>query len=72
MTRETERQLSYHDGTERIGAMIARAGGVDALDQAGSHLGTFKSVKAAAAAINQSRNCTCVPDTNGGRDNING
>lgn len=49
--------------------MIARPGAVDAFDVNGCHLGSFKSVKAAAAAINQSRTSSCVPDTDGHKDN---
>jgi hypothetical protein len=69
MTRDTERQFSLYDGRDRIGAMIARAGGVDAFDVHGVHLGSFKSVKAATAAINTSLSSTCVFDTNARRDN---
>ena len=68
----TERHLSYYDGADRIVAMIARAGGVDAFDQAGCHLGTFKSVKAAVAAINTSLVCSCVGDTSARRNNSDG
>jgi hypothetical protein len=63
------RHLSYFDGIDRLGAMIARPGAVDTFDVHGVHLGTFKNIKAAKAAINTSRSSSCVPDTSGRRDN---
>jgi hypothetical protein len=64
-----DRQLSIYDGRDRIGAMIARrAGGVEAFDVHGVHLGSFNSVKAATAAINTSLSSSCVCDTNARRE----
>jgi hypothetical protein len=67
MNRDIE--LSIYDGRDRIGSMIARHGAVDAFDLSGCHLGTFKSIKAAAAAINSSLSGSCVGDTSARRDN---
>jgi hypothetical protein len=54
--------VSVYDGRDRIGIVIRRAGGVDAFDQVGAHLGTFPNIKAAAAAICNPRSSSCVRD----------
>jgi hypothetical protein len=64
-----EREFSLYDGRDRIGALIARPGTVDAFDADGVHLGTFNTIKAAHAAINTSLSGSCVCDTNARRDN---
>jgi hypothetical protein len=63
------RALSYYDGADRIGAMIARPGAVDAFDIHGIHLGRFKTIKGATSAINTSLSGSCVSDTAARRDN---
>jgi hypothetical protein len=64
-----ERHLSLYDGQDRIGAVIARPGAVDAFDVYGVHLGTFKTMKAAQAAVDTSLSGSCVCDTNARRAN---
>ena len=67
--KPAHRELSIYDGRDRIGMVIACGDRCDAFDVSGVHLGTFKKVKAAADAVTLSRSSSCVPDTNGRRDN---
>lgn len=73
MTRpneKSERHLAAYDGREFIGAAIGAGKDWRAIDDRGNALpGAFVSMKAAVAAINLARNMSCVPDTNGRRDN---
>jgi hypothetical protein len=66
---DTERQFSVFDGRDRVGSMIARSGAIDAFDVHGVHLGAFKTIKAAQAAVNTSLSGSCVCDSNARRDN---
>lgn len=61
---DTERHLHLYDGLDRIGLVVDRGGGVvDAFDVSGVHLGTFKKVKVAVAAVNTSVPLrSCVAD----------
>jgi hypothetical protein len=65
---ELERQLSIYDGRDRIGAIIARPGACEVFDAGGCHIGSFKSIKAAKAAIHTSLSGLRVCDFNAGRD----
>jgi hypothetical protein len=64
-----ERHLSLYDGQDRIGAVISRPGAVDAFDVYGIHLGTFKTMQAAQAAIDTSLSGSSVCDCSARRDN---
>ena len=63
------RQLSIYDGRERIGMVIEGGARCDAFDVAGVYIGSFNKLKAATDAVVLSRSSSCVPDTNGRRDN---
>lgn len=64
MKRTSESHLAIYDGRDRLGALVQRGKAVDAFDPSGCHLGTFPSIKAAAAAIvgHHSRSVPCVRD----------
>jgi hypothetical protein len=66
--KSREGYLSCYDGTDRLGTIIARPGAVEAFDVHGVHLGTFRNVKAASAAINTSFG-SCVGDVQARGDN---
>jgi hypothetical protein len=62
-------ELTVYDGRDRVGSLVVRPGAVDAFDTQGIHLGSFKTLKAAHAAINTSLSSSCVCDTSARRDN---
>jgi hypothetical protein len=80
MTSDAERRLSLYSGRDPLGMVIERAGGVDAFDGNGVHLGTFRTIKAASDAVSLSRfdssaspvseasETECVPDGNGHKE----
>jgi hypothetical protein len=62
----TDLSVSIYDGRDRLGSIVQRTNRrFEAFDPAGCHLGTYESLKAAAAALNSPRSSSCVRDISG-------
>jgi hypothetical protein len=57
----TDLSVSIYDGRDRLGSIVQRATRrYEAFDVGGCHLGTYESLKAAAAALSNPRPVPCV------------